>query len=154
MALGRGGWAPRNLKLILVPSIFQYNCHHAFCLVSRHQQQICFQDNIILWQYPGSEITPSRLPMQLKIRYWRPEFHSWLPAGDLSCGLSSCSKTMINIWNHEDICQQVSYVYFSSCWYLLIKSETNLPVEIPPQQLLSIRVESFQVAMVLSAEIR
>ena len=89
---------------------------------------------------------------ETKIQYWRPEFHSWLPAGDLSCGLSH-SKKMINIWNHKDICQQVSYMYFLSSWYSLIKSETNLPVKIPPQQLLSIRVESFQVAMVLSAEI-
>ena len=90
--------------------------------------------------------------MRLKIQYWRPEFHSWSPAGDLSCGLSHLKK-MINIWNHEDICQQVSYMYFLSRWYFLIQSETNLPVKIPPQQLLSIQVECFQVAMVLSAEI-
>ena len=97
--------------------------------------------------------TPSRLPTRLEIQYWWPEFHSWSPAGNLSWGLSR-SKKMINIWNHEDICQQVSYMYFLSRWYFLIKSETNLPVKIPPQQLLSIQVECFQVAMVLSAEIR
>ena len=83
--------------------------------------------------------TPSRLPTRLEIQYWWPEFHSWSPAGNLSWGLSH-SKKMINIWNHEDICQQVSYMYFSSRWYFLIKSETNLPVKIPPQQLLSIEL--------------
>ena len=52
---------------------------------------------------------------------------------------------MIKNWNLKAICQQVSY--FLSCWYFLIKSETNLPVIIPPQQLRSIRVERFQAAM-------
>ena len=31
----------------------------------------------------GSEIAPSWSPMRLKIEYWRPEFHSWSPVGDL-----------------------------------------------------------------------
>ena len=31
----------------------------------------------------GSEIAPSWSPMRLKIQYWRPEFHSWSPTGDL-----------------------------------------------------------------------
>ena len=31
----------------------------------------------------GSEIAPSWSPIRLKIEYWRPEFHSWSPVGDL-----------------------------------------------------------------------
>ena len=31
----------------------------------------------------GSEIAPSWSPMRPKIQFWRPEFHSWSPAGDL-----------------------------------------------------------------------
>ena len=40
--------------------------------------------NILLmfgWQ-SGSEIALSWSPMRLKILHWRPEFHSWSPAGD------------------------------------------------------------------------
>ena len=39
------------------------------------------------WSKLGSEIVPSWSPMQLNIQYWRPEFHSWSPAGDLSVKL-------------------------------------------------------------------
>ena len=35
------------------------------------------------YAYAGSEIAPSWSPMRLKIEYWRPEFHSWSPVGDL-----------------------------------------------------------------------
>ena len=40
-----------------------------------------FVDSIFL--DAGSEIAPSSSPMRLKIEYWRPEFHSWSPVGDL-----------------------------------------------------------------------
>ena len=38
--------------------------------------------------------------------------------------------------------------------YFLIKSETNLPVNIPAQQLRSIRVEHFQATMLFPVELR
>ena len=50
----------------------------------------------------ASEIAASWSPMWLKIEYWRPEFDSWSPVGDLL----QCIK-------FRAVCQQVSY--FLSC---------------------------------------
>ena len=38
---------------------------------------------VIIITFAGSEIAPSWSPMRPKIQLWRPEFHSWSPAGDL-----------------------------------------------------------------------
>ena len=59
---------------------------------------------------------------------------------------------MVVVWYEQH--GGLTHVYVSCFMVIIRKSETNLPIKTLSQQLLSIRVECFQVAIVLSAEIR
>ena len=67
--------------------------------------------------------------MRLKIS---PGDQNFIAGRQLATSKAGCyrglkrSEKLIKNWNVEAICQQVSY--FLPCWYFLITSETNLPV--------------------------